>query len=53
MVALALVLVVLVAHNLVGNLVLPPMLYVPVNLAVAPCSSGLPGQAKSLGTTWG
>lgn len=35
MAVLALVLVVLVAHNLVGNLVLPPALYVPVNLSVA------------------
>ena len=35
MAALAVVVVVLVAHNLGGNLVLPPALYVPVNLAVA------------------
>lgn len=34
-VALVLVLVLLVVHNLIGNLVLPPGLYVPVNLGVA------------------
>ncbi len=35
MALVAVVLVVLVAHNLVGNLFLPPSLYVPVNLVVA------------------
>ncbi len=37
----ALVLVVLVTHNLVGNLVLPPPVYVPANLAVAAVLIGI------------
>jgi membrane protease YdiL (CAAX protease family) len=47
--ALALVLLVLVAHNLVGNLVLPPALYVPANLAVA---AVLLGTARTSGVSW-
>ncbi|MDQ3575018.1 MAG: CPBP family intramembrane metalloprotease [Actinomycetota bacterium] len=47
--ALALVLVVLVAHNLLGNLVLPQALYVPANLAVA---AVLLGMARASGTSW-
>ncbi|MDP9441905.1 MAG: CPBP family intramembrane metalloprotease [Actinomycetota bacterium] len=35
MAVVAVVVVLLIAHNLVGNLVLPPGLYVPVNLGVA------------------
>ncbi|MBW3579799.1 MAG: CPBP family intramembrane metalloprotease [Actinobacteria bacterium] len=49
MAALALVLVVLVAHNLVGNLVLPPALYVPVNLTV---TAVLLGIARASGISW-
>lgn len=49
MAALSLVLVVLVVHNLVGNLVLPAALYVPVNLAVA---AVLLGVARASGITW-
>ncbi len=49
MVALVLVLVILVAHNLVGNLVLPPASYVPVNLAVA---AVLIGVARASGISW-
>ncbi|MBW3615108.1 MAG: CPBP family intramembrane metalloprotease [Actinobacteria bacterium] len=41
MAVLALVLALLVAHNLVGNLVLPPGLYVPVNLAMAVALVGI------------
>ena len=47
--ALALVLVVLAAHNLVGNLVLPPASYVPVNLTVA---TALVGVARASGISW-
>ncbi|MDP9403751.1 MAG: CPBP family intramembrane metalloprotease [Actinomycetota bacterium] len=49
MAALALVLLVLVAHNLVGNLVLPPALYVPANLAVA---AVLLATARTSGVSW-
>ena len=49
MVPLALVVALLVAHNLVGNLLLPPALYVPVNLVVA---AVLVGIARASGTTW-
>lgn len=49
MAALALVLVVLVAHNLVGNLLRPPAWYVPVNLAVA---AALVGVARASGISW-
>ncbi len=45
----ALVLVALAAHNLVGNLVLPPALYVPINLAVAVL---LLGVARASGASW-
>ena len=47
--ALAMVLVALVAHNLVGNLVLRPALYVPVNLAVAALLLGI---ARASGASW-
>lgn len=49
MAALALVLVVLAVHNLVGNLVLTPASYVPVNLAVA---TALVGVARASGISW-
>ena len=49
MAALALVLIVLAAHNLLGNLVLPPALYVPANLAVAAVLLGL---ARASGISW-
>lgn len=49
MTALALVVLVLMTHNLVGNLVLPPALYVPVNLAVAAVLLGI---ARASGIPW-
>ena len=49
MAALVLVLVVLATHNLGGNLVLPPTLYVPANLAVA---AVLVGVARASGISW-
>jgi CAAX protease family protein len=54
-VALALVVAVLVAHNLLGNLVVPSELYVPVNVAVAAVllatarTSGVPPEDMGLG----
>ena len=47
--ALVLVVLVLVVHNLAGNLVLPPSLYVPVNLAVAAVLLGI---ARASGMSW-
>ncbi len=47
--ALGVVVVVLAAHNVVGNLVVPSELYVPVNLAVA---AGLLGLARAGGVSW-
>jgi membrane protease YdiL (CAAX protease family) len=47
--ALALVVVVLGAYNLVGNLVLPDPLYVPVNVGVA---AGLLAVARASGISW-
>ncbi len=49
MAALVPVLAILLVHNLLGNLVLPPALYVPVNLAVA---AALLGIARTSGTAW-
>ena len=49
MAALVVVLLVLVTHNLVGNLVLPSTVYVPANLAVA---AVLVGIARADGTSW-
>jgi uncharacterized protein len=47
--ALALVVAVLGAHNLLGNLVLPSELYVPVNVALA---AALLGIARAGGVSW-
>lgn len=49
MAALALVLALLVGHNLVGNLVLPAATYVPVNLAVAVALLAI---ARASGASW-
>ncbi|MDQ3570618.1 MAG: CPBP family intramembrane metalloprotease [Actinomycetota bacterium] len=49
MTALAFVVFILVAHNLLGNLALPPALYVPVNLAVAAVLLGI---ARASGISW-
>ncbi|HWC10158.1 MAG TPA: CPBP family intramembrane glutamic endopeptidase [Acidimicrobiales bacterium] len=49
MAGLAVVLAVLVAHNLVGNLILPSAAYVPVNLTVA---MALLAVARASGLSW-